>query len=203
MRKDVSIYLASLAFMLLTACAQVPMANDSLDHEAKKFTPSSGKGALYIHRHEGFGRAYAHPVLINGLSLGQLAPSTYVLLNLNPGLYSIESNSLENTSQIEVTVTAGKNTFVWLETKLGMVIGPRGPLHLSDEKAGRQAVMDSQLIAASAAVTRIIPLGTTPSKQSSEEVAAVRLREIKKLRDDGVLSEEEYQSKRKQLLDQL
>lgn len=203
MRKGVSIYLAGLAFMLLTACAQVPMANDSLDQEAKKFTPPAGKGALYIHRHESFGRAYAHPVLINGLSIGQFAPNTYALLNLTPGLYAIESNGLENTAQIEVTVAAGKNTFVWLETKFGLVLGPRVALHLSDDKVGREAVMDSQRIAGSVPESRFLPIGITAPTQSGEELAAIRLREIKKLRDDGLLSEEEFQSKRKQLLDQL
>lgn len=203
MRKNVSIYLASLILMLLAACAEVPMTSESLDQEAKKFTPQAGKGTLYIHRHEIFAGRFALPVQVNGLSVGQTAASSYILLNLLPGLYSVESNSTENTAQIEVMIEPGKNHFVWLEPKLGMWIGPRVALQLVDEKAGRQAVMESKRIAVSIPESRFVPLGATQSQSSPEELAATRLRDLKKLRDEGLISEEEFQGKRKQLINQL
>ncbi|HQU80811.1 MAG TPA: DUF2846 domain-containing protein [Azonexus sp.] len=203
MRRNVSIYLASLIFTLLAACAEVPMTSEALDQEAKKFTPQAGKGALYIHRHEIFGGRVALPVQVNGLSVGQTAASSYILLNLIPGLYSVESNSPENTAQIEVTIETGKNYFVWLEPKMGMWVGPRVALQLVDEKSGRQAVMDSKRIAVSIPESRFVPLGATQPQVSTEDFAATRLREIKKLRDEGIISEEEFQGKRKQLINQL
>ncbi len=203
MRKSVSIYLASLVLMFLTACAEVPMTNDALDQEAKRFTPLAGKGALYIHRHEIFAGRYALPVQINGLSVGQTAASSYILLNLFPGLYSVESNGLENTAQIEVKIEAGKNFFVWLEPKLGVAVGPRVALQLVDEKTGRQSVMDSKRIAVSIPESRFVPLDASQSQPSAEEAVATRLREIKRLRDEGLISEEEFQGKRRQLVNQL
>lgn len=196
-------YLSGLALLLLTSCAQVPMASDAQDKEAKAFSTLSNKGTLYIHRHEVFGLVLAFGVTINGISVGQTAAKSYISLNLVPGLYTIESNSLTNTAQLQVKIEAGKNTFVWQEPEYVPFIGRRVALHLVDEATGREAVMQSSRIAVTIPESRFVPLGDALSTKPSDEASAIRLREVKKLRDEGLISEDEFQEKRKQLINQL
>jgi hypothetical protein len=187
------------AIVLLHGCASVPMAAIEEDAKAKDFSTVTGKASLYIYRNESFGGAIPMTVTINGRTLGQSAPQTYFRLTLMPGQYAVESHA-ENVSKLALSLQAGKNYFVWQEVKMGLFFA-RSLLQEVDEKTGRAGVMESKLAASAIADGDVKPLGDTPAPSSDS--VNLRLRELQTLRKDGLISEEEYEKKRQELLQKL
>ena len=72
----------------------------------------------------------------------------------------------------------------------------RSLLQQVDEETGRAGVNESKLIKAQVAENKILPLGMYVSPDS----AADKIRELKELREDNIITEEEFQEKKKQLL---
>lgn len=188
--------------LLLSGCASVPMAPLDQDTKAKDFSHVPNKASLYIYRNESFGGAVPITVSVNGKALGQTAAKTYFRLNLTPGKYSVESLA-ENVSNLPLTTEAGKNYFVWQEVKMGMWMA-RSLLQQTDETTGRAGVMESKLIATSISENDLSPLGTPTGLQTpSSDSVSQKLRELQNLRKDGVITEDEFQKKKEQLLQKL
>ncbi|MDD2720600.1 MAG: DUF2846 domain-containing protein [Gallionella sp.] len=179
----------------LTGCAQVPMAPANLDQQAKGFPQPADKGSLYIYRNESMGGAISMPVSINGRVVGKSGPMTYFWFNLKPGKYALESIA-ENTSTLSLNVEPGKRYFVWQEVKMGVWMA-RSLLQEMSEEAGKKGVKECKMLAASIADNDITPQGAQVSGDVSE-----KLRALQKLRDDGVITADEYSLKHKQLLEQ-
>ena len=203
--KKLTALVLTLMLTLLSGCASVPMASLEQDTQAKDFSPIPNKAALYIYRNEMFGAAIPMSVSVNGRVLGQTAARTYFRLNLPPGRYSVESHA-ENVSALQLNTEPGKNYFVWQEVKMGMWMA-RSQLQQTDETVGRAGVMESKLIAAGIAESEFQPLDARPAGAAASppgnDPAAQKLRELQNLRKDGVITEEEYQQKRRQLLENL
>lgn len=202
--KHTAVVFASAIILLLTGCASVPMAPMDLDTKAKEFSPAPNKASLYIYRNENFGAAIPMTVSVNGKTLGQTAAQTYFRLNIMPGKYSVESHT-ENVSSLPLSVEVGKNYFVWQEVKMGMW-SARSLLQQVDENTGRAGVTESKLIASSVSDNDWAPLDTpvaTPpaSQAPSSDSATQKLRELQNLRKDGVITEDEFQKKKQQLLE--
>lgn len=198
--------LSAVLVLLLSGCASVPMAPLEQDAKAKDFSPIPNKASLYIYRNESFGAAIPMTVSVNGKALGQTAAQTYFRLNLPPGKYNVESHA-ENVSSLSLTTEAGKNYFVWQEVKMGMWMA-RSLLQQTDESTGRAGVMESRLIASSISESDLSPLGAQPASSSapaapSSDTTSQRLRELQNLRKDGIITEDEFQKKRAQLLEKL
>ncbi|HSH85261.1 MAG TPA: DUF2846 domain-containing protein [Guyparkeria sp.] len=162
--------LTAVALLLLTGCAsaltgQGDQAQDAAQ-AAEAFSPPPGKGSLYIFRDEVFGAAVPMRVSVNGHVLGQTRPNTYFWLTLDPGRYRIESQ-IENVSTVQVTVSAGENTFVWQEVKMGMWMA-RSLLQQVDAKRGRQGVIDAKWIKADLPEGGIRPLDGAAANESVE-----------------------------------
>lgn len=201
--KNFAAAFSAILVLLLSGCATVPMAPLDQDTKAKDFSPVSNKAALYIYRNESFGAAIPMTVSVNGKALGQTAAQTYFRLNLTPGKYSVESHA-ENVSNLPLTTEAGKNYFVWQEVKMGMWMA-RSLLQQTDETTGRTGVMESKLIAASISESDLSPLDTPPvtptgAQTTSSDSVSQKLRELQNLRKDGVITEDEFQKKKEQLL---
>jgi hypothetical protein len=198
--------LAALLVFQLTGCASVPMAPLDKDTKAKDFLPVSGKASLYIYRNESFGAAIPMTVSVNGKVLGQTAAKTYFRLNLIPGRYNVESHA-ENVTNRLLTTEAGMNYFVWQEVKMGMWTA--GSLvQQVDEATGRAGVLESKLIASSISDGDILPLDAPPVNSQTSSVPVTdntsqKLRELQNLRNDKVISEDDFQRKKAQLLEKL
>ncbi len=189
---------------ILGACATVPMAPQEQDARAKTFNVQPDRAALYIFRNENFGGALLIAVSVNGTTIGQTGPMTYIRLSLKPGKYSISSYG-ENVSTLSLNVEGGRNYYVWQEIKMGMW-SARTMLQEVNENNGRSGVGECKLMATSAGMENLAPLGEqTESSHTAtvqpEPTVPEKLRELQKLRNDGVVSEEEYQRKKKQLLE--
>lgn len=198
--------LSAILVLLLSGCASVPMAPLDQDTKAKDFSPIPNKASLYIYRNESFGAAIPMTVSVNGKALGQTAAQTYFRLNLTPGKYNVESHA-ENVSNLPLATEAGKNYFVWQEVKMGMWMA-RSLLQQTDEATGRAGVMESKLIATTVSESDLTPLDSPPASPPallapSNDTTSNKLRELQSLRKDGVITEDEFQKKKTQLLDKL
>jgi hypothetical protein len=144
-------------------------------------------------------------VTVNGKALGQTAAKTYFRLNVLPGKYKVESHA-ENVSSLPVSIEAGKNYFVWQEVKMGMWMA-RSLLQQVDEPTGRAGVTESRLIASTVADNDLAPLDAPDAKSglpdASSDSVSRKLRELQSLQKDGVITEDEYQKKKQQLLEKL
>lgn len=192
--------------LLLAGCASVPMAPMDQDAKAKEFLSAPGKASVYIYRNETMGAAIPMTVTVNGKALGQTAAQTYFRLNVMPGKYNVESHA-ENVSSLPLSVEPGKNYFVWQEVKMGMWMA-RSLLQQVDDKTGRAGVMESKLVAAVVADNDLAPLDAQEAKSAlpagaTSESVSQKLRELQSLRKDGVITEDEFQKKKQQLLEKL
>jgi len=138
-----------LLTLLLTGCASTSMASLDQDAQAKKFTPNPDKASLYIYRNEIMGAGVHMDVDLNGRKIGETVAQSYFELNLNPGVYNIVSHA-ENDSELSMTLEAGKNYFVWQETKMGFLYA-RNKLQQVDDATGRAGVNESKMIAVASA----------------------------------------------------
>lgn len=185
-----------ILLLVLSGCASVPMAPLEQDTKAKEFVPAQNRAALYIYRSENFGGAIPMTVTVNSKAVGQTAAKTFFLLNVVPGKYTVESHA-ENVSNLSLTTEAGKNYFIWQEVKMGMWMA-RSLLQQVDETIGRAGVAESRLIATTVTENDLLPPGQAPAND-----AAQKLRDLQNLRKDNVITEEEFQKKRQELLEKL
>lgn len=203
--KNIGGIITGAMILLVSGCASVPMAPMDQDTKAKAFSPDTNKASLYIYRNENFGAAIPMTVAVNGKALGQTAAKTYFQLKVMPGKYNVESHA-ENVSNLPLSVEAGKNYFVWQEVKMGMWMA-RSLLQQVDENTGRTGVTESKLIASSISDNDLlpldVPLATASAQAPSSDSASQKLRELQDLRKDGVITEEEFQKKKQQLLERL
>lgn len=189
--------------LMLVGCASVPMAPAYQDAKAKQFTPVSNKANLYIYRNENFGRAIPMTVSVNGKVLGQTAAQTYFWLQLNPGQYNLESHT-ENVSTLNLSAEPGKDYFVWQEVKMGLWAA-RSLLQQVDDKTGREGVLESKLINQGFSTVDPLPVSSEVSNQTDAKISLTgssqqKLRELQGLRKEGLISEEDYQRKKSQIL---
>ena len=116
------------------------------DQQAKKFTTQKAKAGLYIYRNESFGAVASMKLFLNDTYLATTGAGSYVYLALQPGKYTIKGEA-ENDSVIQVDLKQGKNTFVWQEVKMGILMA-RNKLQVVSEKQGKEGVLESDRIKA-------------------------------------------------------
>ncbi|MGV3681814.1 MAG: DUF2846 domain-containing protein [Acidovorax sp.] len=186
-----ALFVATLA---LVGCATHPPGSPQDDAKAKQFTPAPQKASIYIYRNENLGGLAPLTVKVNNQSIGQTGAMTYFHLTVEPGVYNIESES-ENTSVISVTAEPAKNYFVWQEMKMG-IWAPRTQLSQTDDAAGRKGVMQSRLLATLVPVQPMAAPGAAPAANTTAD----KLRQLQKMYEEKLISADEYEAKRKQIL---
>lgn len=147
MKKIITILFAS-SLLFLVGCAAPMKAAPEKDSAAKSFVPAKNKSSLYVFRNENYGGAVGMPISINGTGIGETAAKTFFRLDLEPGYYLVTSTA-ENTSELALTLTEGRNHFVWQEVRMG-IWKARTALSQVDEKTGRDGVLESVLLTPSA-----------------------------------------------------
>jgi hypothetical protein len=189
-----------LMILIVSGCASVPMGSLEDDVKAKNFTPPSGKASIYIYRNENLGGAIPMTVAVNGRTLGQTAAMTFFRLDIPSGKYNVESHA-ENVSTLSLTTEAGNNYYIWQEVKMGMWMA-RSLLQQVNETTGKEAVNQCKLIATSLKADDLPSPDSSINTQPSDS-ASQKLRELETMKKDGLITEEEYQKKRGQILEKL
>ena len=144
-RMSLSVMLAGIMLMMVSACASVPLAPPEMDMKAKKMTAPKNKALVYLYRHESFGAAMKMTVNVDGKYMGQTASKTYFMWLLKPGKHSVDSVT-ENRSSINLNARAGNTYYIWQEVKMGL-LSARSKLHLVDREKARDDMEKCKLIA--------------------------------------------------------
>lgn len=140
--------ISSVAIVILSGCASVPMASLEEDTMAKTFKVDPDKSLIYLYRNESMGGAIKIPVTLNGKMMGQTAPKTYFVWNVTPGKQEISCIG-ESTAVLAIDARPGRAHYVWQEMKMGMWAA-RCALAEVDEQVGKQAVNECKLAQSSA-----------------------------------------------------
>lgn len=131
---------------MITACATVELEDKEKDASAKQFNlPSEGHAGLYIYRNLGVGTALKKDIRVNGDCVGESAPSTYFLLEVDGGKeHEISTESEFSPNKIYLPAESGKNYFVENYITLGLFVGGAN-LRIIDEDKAKSDIMKLKL----------------------------------------------------------
>lgn len=185
---------ATLA-LLASGCfgdASVKMASEDADRAAKQFPSIPGKANVYIYRNERNGSLIKFGLYLDGQPLAQTAKFTYVNVQLEPGSHAIRGHA-HNDSEVTLEAKAGEVYFIWQESTLGTGFGASNELHIVDAATGKAGVNECELAAPRVYASAAPAAAPAPSNEQ-------RLLELKKLHDQGLISDAEYNKKRDEIL---
>lgn len=129
------------------------MASPEAVAEARTFSPESGQARLYVvRRSTGAG---VFPVVLNGHVLGGLGYATFLMTEVRPGEYAVQSNTRASVARLEFDAQADSVYFVEVYRRTGIweLLGVRservGLRRLGDSE-GRRLVSDCRRVQAEA-----------------------------------------------------
>ncbi len=124
-------------------CAVVPLTEDTQDISAKQFQkPIEGKSRIYIVRSSISVRRQISKVLLDGQPAADIAPYTYIAIDVTPGSHRIKARA-DKDVEIQLNVAPGKLYYV--ELGLGLLFNTvSAKLEMLDEKEGQSAVLESR-----------------------------------------------------------
>ena len=156
MRWLVKILFIILFGTTLSACATVALAPPTADQQAKTFKVSEQQANIYVfRRYKFFGRSDALllQIYLDGLIVGQVAPGTYSLFQVDPGEHTVASIALapwawvdvhENKAVIQLYAESETNYFIEVQLPWGDRVLPT-ELNQVPESEARQAIQDLSL----------------------------------------------------------
>ncbi len=111
-------------YLLLSGCPPQTMLEfheEGADEYTERFEPSPGLGNLYIVKKLSLVSSKADVYIkVNGQYIGKIQQSTYHLLELPPGTYSISTSLGKHQANTEVRVAADKNHFIQVDRGVGV-----------------------------------------------------------------------------------
>ena len=125
----------------LSACATVALAPPTEDQQAKTFKVSEQQANIYVfRRYKFFGDALLVQIYLDGLIVGQVAPGTYFLFQVDPGEHTVASIWLPGRhgrrAVIQLYAESGTNYFIEVHVV---------ELNQVPESEARQAIQDMSL----------------------------------------------------------
>lgn len=89
----------------MSECITVPLADQSADVEAKQFmVPSNGKARLYLVRPYTQEPRRRTDFFIDGQRVAELAPMTYLVLDVLPGKHRLKVRTSDETTTLDIDV---------------------------------------------------------------------------------------------------
>lgn len=131
----------TVAAIVSTGCATVPMESKDASSQAKLFyPPSEGQAGLYIFRGAGPGTALKKDIWLDGECLGQSAPNVFFFTEVaGDQEHSISTESEFSPNALKLTTASNKNYFVKQYIKMGVFVGGAN-LVVVDEEEGQKQV---------------------------------------------------------------
>lgn len=165
-------------------------------------TSVAGKAVVMIYRNDAF-LFVARPVnlFVGGSSIGNIVGTSYVRLVVPPGKYVFGATAVGGSAKITLDAERDKVYYIWLDAQMAFPVGPKPLLAVLDEAQGKSDLEKCGCTEAEGMVTDTAELGlSTPTK--GDDVHQ-RLQTLKRLFDNQLITKEEYEAKRKQILDGL
>ena len=134
------------AALVMSGCAQVPMADLQADQAAKAFPPPEpGRGALYVYRTGLMGIARTIDVQVVGGRSAQLASNTYLRLEGPPGPIQVDCKVGDKTGAQQLEIVEGRTRYVEASMKIGILL-PSCELAEVPPEQGQAAVRGSKRV---------------------------------------------------------
>jgi hypothetical protein len=188
--------MAIITALLIVGCQSVRLAQIENDIAAKKFEAVNGMAVLYVVQNGGYGSFRVHFLIsVNEHPLGGLDGWTYHRIVLPPGNQTIIASSAENELVLQLQTTPGSISFVAVPSTIGVSSMQIDEIKQLDEYEGKKAVMNSKMALGHDKLSATQP---SPASKANE-----RMTYIKELKDKGLLSQDEYEAKRKEILKDL
>ncbi|MGH7569575.1 MAG: hypothetical protein ACREL9_11545 [Gemmatimonadales bacterium] len=134
---------------LAAACAPLPPASPDAVAKARLFTPTPSRARLYVLCKSSGSRVF--PVVLNGRLIGGLSWGTYLMVEIPPGTYTLQSHTEESLARLEFEAEPERVYYVELYRRRGVwdLLGffeARVALRQVDEIEGRKAVAERRLV---------------------------------------------------------
>lgn len=115
----------SVAILLFSGCASVPMANKDQSDQAKLFaTPPEGQAGLYIYRDSSLGAALKKDIWIDGECVGESAAKVFFYRTVAGDTeHTISTESEFSPNDLKLLVKSGVNYFIRQYIKMGVFVG--------------------------------------------------------------------------------
>jgi hypothetical protein len=134
------------AALLVSACAQAPMADLQADQAAKAFPPPEpGRGALYVYRTGLMGLARPIDVQVVGGRTAQLVSNSYLRLEGPPGPIEVDCKVGDKTGARQLEIVEGRTRYVEASMKIGVLL-PGCELAEVPPEQGQAAVRGSKRV---------------------------------------------------------
>lgn len=189
------IILVTLIF--ISACSSMsPLASKEQDEISKKFIlPAANQSNMYIYRNSDFGSAVRPiaPISLDEAEIGSTIKYTFFHKMVSPGLHTLSTGN----SAIEFNAVAGKNYYFLQNIKLGAFTGIPSVEAVS-EQVGKSGVLECSKVVSNADKVAVV----VPKAENTADTNQ-KLRELQTLKKEGLISEEEFNQKRKLLLEKL
>jgi hypothetical protein len=105
-------------WVLVTRNKKTIAASQQQKHEALKFQPSTGKGVLYVFRHQAVGLLAGMDLVLDGKLMGQTRGYAFYRLEVEPGKHQL-SGDKKCPGSLEVEVAVDQVVFIEQELAMG------------------------------------------------------------------------------------
>jgi hypothetical protein len=191
------LFLAMIVFV--SGCSSMPpLASKEQDEASKKFTPpASGKSGVYIYRDSGYGSAVRKkaPIFLDNENIGYTTKHIFFHRTISPGTHAVSTGD----SELKFSTVAGKNYYFRQYIKVGAFVG-KPAVESVTEEVGKRGVLKCREAFSQVAQE---DSAARPVVQNNSDNVNQKLRELQSLKSDGLITEEEFQQKKKQLLEKL
>jgi hypothetical protein len=168
------------------------------------YTAPNGQGTVYVVRPFSTGKIIRFNVFLDDQKdeseMGYNRGAQYVYFPVASGKHTIYSKA-ENWAAIDVDVKPNDIVFVKQDAEMGIAIA-RNSLSIIDPVAGKYYVMKTKL----GSLSKAVKGSTAPvneKKPESQSDTASKLKKLQELRDKGLITQEEYDTKRSKILETL
>lgn len=168
----------------------------------KEYEPVAGKSVLFLYRND-VAWAPFKPITmyVNGRSVGNLVGATYARLVIPPGKYTIGATAVGGSSNLAFDAESAKVQFIWVDAQISLIASPKPVLVPVDGSQGKADLDRCGCSRAEGVVTDPDALGLSGGEKGGN--VRERLQSLKQLFDDGLITKDEYDAKRKAILEGL
>lgn len=206
--------------LLLSGCASLPSPGE-MREDVKSYQlpmlPVDGKAIVYVVRPSSMGTLVRFNVFVDDKQpeseMGYNRGGQYIYFNVAPGDHQILSKA-ENWAEVNVTAKGGDIIFIQQEASMGLIMARNsvfklqaheGKYHVKHLSLGTIIKTDKN-----SGISNTPPASTQSSYATHNDFDAgdahlrdesSRLDKLKKMRDDGLITHEDYDKKKKEILD--
>lgn len=139
--------LISLASLIFSGCASVPMSNKVDSDQAKKFDPpTDGNAGIYLYRDNSFvGGILKKDVWIDNKCIGETAPGIFFYEEVDGDKeHKLSTESEFSPNDLMIYTKSGKNYYIQQYIKIGVFVGGAN-LEKVDEDEGMEEVSELEM----------------------------------------------------------